>query len=145
MKVQALGHAVIKVRDRKVSEQFYSEVLGIPVAARMDRPPMTFFTLGNHHDLAVLEVGKEAPDSPANGTGLFHLAFKVGDTIDELREVKSHLEKQGVKIDGVTDHVVTKSLYLTDPDGNGLELYVDTSDVWKEDPQQVAQGKRLEI
>jgi catechol 2,3-dioxygenase len=37
------------------------------------------------------------------------------------------------------DHEVTKSLYMSDPDGNGVELYVDASDAWKRDPQRVAQ------
>ena len=43
------------------------------------------------------------------------------------------------------DHVVSKSLYLNDPDGNGVELYVDGSDVWKTDPQAVAQGEPLAL
>ena len=53
MQIQQLGHVVLKVRDRERSERFYNEQLGIPIAARMDAPPMTFFTLGNHHDFAI--------------------------------------------------------------------------------------------
>ena len=53
MEVQQLGHVVLKVRDRDRSVRFYTDVLGLKVAASMDAPPMTFFTLGNHHDLAV--------------------------------------------------------------------------------------------
>ena len=145
MKVQALGHAVLKVRNQEQAEQFYNGVLGIPIAARHETMPMTFFTLGNHHDLAILAVGDDAPDAPRNAPGLFHIALKVGDTLDDLREVKQHLESAGVKVDRTIDHVVSQSIYLTDPDGNGVELYVDGSDVWKEDPQQVAQGKALAL
>ena len=145
MKVQALGHAVLKVRNQEQAEQFYSGVLGIPIAARHETMPMTFFTLGNHHDLAILAVGDDAPDAPHDAPGLFHIALKVGDTLDDLREVKQHLESAGIKVDRTIDHVVSQSIYLTDPDGNGVELYVDGSDVWKEDPQQVAQGKALAL
>jgi catechol 2,3-dioxygenase-like lactoylglutathione lyase family enzyme len=58
MRIHQLGHVVLKVRDRERSEQFYTEVLGLPVAARRDAPPMTFFTLGNHHDFAIMAVGR---------------------------------------------------------------------------------------
>jgi catechol 2,3-dioxygenase len=145
MKVQALGHAVLKVRSLERSEQFYSGVLGMPIAARHESMPMTFFTLGNHHDLAILAVGDDAPDAPRNAPGLYHIALKVGDTLDELRQVKEHLEQSGVKIDAKIDHTVSQSLYLRDPDGNGVELYIDASDIWKEDPQQVAQGAPLTL
>ena len=138
MKVERLGHVVLKVRDRERAERFYEGVLGLPVAARMDAPAMTFFTLGNHHDFAVVEVGADGPAAAANSPGLFHAAFKVGDSTDDLREAKAHLEAAGVEILGVSDHTVSQSLYLADPDGNAIELYVDTSDVWRTDPQAVA-------
>ena len=64
MKVRELGHAVIKVRNRERSEQFYGETLGMKLAARHESMPMTFYTLGNHHDLALLEVGEEGPKPP---------------------------------------------------------------------------------
>jgi catechol 2,3-dioxygenase len=138
MEVQELGHVVLKVRDRERSERFYTEVLGLPIAARLDAPPMTFFTLGNHHDFAITVVGPDAPDADANSPGLFHVAFKVGDSIDELREAKAHLDALGVDIAMTADHTVTQSIYFADPDGNAIELYVDASDVWRTDPQTVA-------
>ena len=138
MKIEQLGHVVLKVRDRQRAEQFYADVLGLPIAARMDSPPMTFFTLGNHHDFAIVSVGDNGPDSAPNSPGLFHVAFKVGDSIDELRAVKTHLEEHQVAILGVSDHTVSQSIYIADPDGNAIELYVDTSDVWRTDPQAVA-------
>ena len=138
MKVERLGHVVLKIRDRERAERFYEDILGLRVAARMDRPPMTFFTLGNHHDFAVVEVGPEGPDAAPNSPGLFHAAFKIGDSIQDLREAKAHLEAAGVTILGISDHTVSQSIYLADPDGNALEVYVDTSDVWRTDPQAVA-------
>jgi catechol 2,3-dioxygenase len=139
MDVEALGHAVLKVRDVQRAEDFYHGVLGLPVAARMQEGmTMTFFTLGNHHDFAVVEVGPGGPDAAADGPGLFHVAFQVGDSLDQLRDVKTELEAAGVPIEMVADHTVSQSIYVRDPDGNGVELYIDSSDVWKTDPDAVA-------
>jgi catechol 2,3-dioxygenase len=146
MKVERLGHAVLKVRDVGRAEDFSHGVLGFPIAARTQAPfAMTFFTLGNHHDFAVLGVGPDGPDAADDGPGLFHVAFNVGDSLDQLREVKKELEEAGVPIELVADHTVSQSVYVRDPDGNGVELYVDTSDVWKTDPQTVASMAPLEL
>ena len=135
--IKQLGHVVLKVRDRQRSERFYTDVVGLPVAARMDVPPMTFFTLGNHHDFAILAVG-DGPDPAPNSPGLFHVAFKVGDSLDDLRRAKADLDLHGIEIGGISDHKVTQSIYFDDPDGNTIEVYVDTSDSWQRDPQLVA-------
>ena len=146
MQVEQLGHAVLKVRDIERAEGFYNGVLGLPVAARMqDGLAMTFFTLGNHHDFAVVAVGSNGPDAAADSPGLFHVAFKVGDSLDQLRVVNKELEAAGVPIEMVADHTVSQSIYVRDPDGNGVELYVDTSDVWKTDPQTVATIAPLDL
>ncbi|HEV7156828.1 MAG TPA: VOC family protein [Caulobacteraceae bacterium] len=138
MKIQSLGHVVLKVSDLARAEAFYAGVLGLPLCARMDQggPKMAFFSLGNHHDFAVLEVGGEA--ATASGPGLHHVAFKIGDDLDHLREAKSVLEGAGIAVTPI-DHEVTKSLYFHDPDGNEIEVYVDASSAWKSDPQRVAQ------
>ena len=99
---------------------------------------MTFFTLGNHHDLAVMQVSGEGSATAESAVGLHHVAFKIGTNLDELRDAKAHLDAAGIKTTPI-DHEVTKSLYFADPDGNGVEVYVDASDAWKTDPQRVAQ------
>jgi catechol 2,3-dioxygenase len=143
MPVRSIGHAVLKVRNRARAEAFYHDILGMPIATRNER--MTFFTLGNHHDFAVLEVGDDAPLAEANGVGLYHVAFNVGEGLDALRTMKAELEARGVTIDRQVDHTVSQSLYLTDPDGNGVELYVDTSDVWKDDPSALTRRGTLVV
>jgi catechol 2,3-dioxygenase len=145
MEVQQLGHVVLKVRDRERSEHFYTKVLGLPIAARLDAPPMTFFTLGNHHDFAILGVGPGGADPPTDSPGLFHVAFKVGDSIDDLRRAKADLDALGVEIALTADHTVSQSIYFNDPDGNAIEVYVDTSDVWRSDPQAVASMSPLSL
>ena len=54
--------------------------------------------------------------------GLYHIGIKVGDSLDELRTAKRELEQAGIAIDGMSDHTVSQSLYLRDPDGNEVEL-----------------------
>jgi catechol 2,3-dioxygenase len=144
MKIQSLGHVVIKVRNQQRAEAFYNGLLGIPIAARFPPLSMTFFTLGNHHDFAVAAVGDDALDAPANSPGLFHVAFKIGTRIDELREAKLQLEAAGLKVEAY-DHEVSKSIYFNDPDGNTIELYIDASDVWKQRPEAVAQATPLDL
>ena len=144
MQIESLGHVVIKVRDVERSEAFYNGVLGLPVVARSTRGPMTFFSLGDHHDFAILAVGDDAESPGGKAVGLAHVAFKIGTTLDELKDAKQHLDERGIESAPV-DHEVTQSLYFADPDGNQVELYVDTSDVWKSEPQRVAQASRLEL
>lgn len=146
MKVESLGHVVLKVSDLERSEQFYNGLLGMPVCARLTEKgmKMTFFSLGNHHDLAIAEVSGEEAAAGDQAVGLHHVAFCIGDSLDQLVDAKAHLEAAGVKANPV-DHEVTKSLYFSDPDGNNVELYVDASDAWRKEPQRVAQARSLEI
>ena len=98
MRIESLGHVVIKVRDIERAEAFYGGVLGLPICARSERGPMTFFSLGNHHDFAVLGLGDEAEAAPRKAAGLAHVAFKIGNSLDELREAKRHLDDAGVEV-----------------------------------------------
>lgn len=144
MKIQSLGHVVIKVRNQQRAEAFYNGLLGMPIAARHPPLSMTFFTLGNHHDFAVAAIGDDAPQAPENSPGLRHIAFKIGTQIHELREAKARIEAMGLTV-VARDHEVTKSIYFNDPDGNTIELYIDTSDIWKKHPEAVAQSVPLEL
>ena len=146
MKIKSLGHVVLKVKDRARSERFYNGILGLPICARLDRGGfrMAFFTLGNHHDLAIMEVSGEGSSEKDTAVGMHHLAFNIGTNLDELREAKAKLEAAGIKATPI-DHDVTKSLYFADPDGNGVELYVDVSDAWRREPQRIAQLMPLEM
>ena len=146
MKIKALGHVVLRVRNREQAERFYGEVLGLPLCARYDENgmKMAFFTLGNHHDFAVMEVSGAGSSESQTSVGLDHVAFNIGTSLDELREARAKLTAAGVATNPI-DHEVTKSLYLRDPDGNGIELYVDASEVWRREPQRVAQIAPLEL
>jgi catechol-2,3-dioxygenase len=139
--VRNVGHVVLKVQDIERSARFYRDVLGLKEVARANfGRPMAFFSTGdNHHDIAVMEVGPEAPLPQAGGVGLYHVALVIGTSLDELRAAKAHLEAHGYTKLRLTDHKVTQSIYLDDPDGNGVELYVNAdSKIWREDPSRVA-------
>jgi catechol 2,3-dioxygenase len=143
MKVKELGHVVLRVSDLGRAEAFYRDVLGLPVCARYKERQMVFFSLGDHHDFAI--AGGNSPDAAPDTVGLAHVAFKIGDDVETLKKAKSDLEAAGVKILRTVDHEVSKSIYIADPDGNGIEVYVDASDIWKTEPQRVAQGHPLAI
>ena len=126
MNVQELGHVVLKVRDTRRAEAFYAGTLGIPVAGRITEPlPMTFFTLGHHHDFAVLELGQHGPSPDRHTAGLAHVAFKIGDSLEEFDAAKRELEAAGRVILFELDHGFTKGMHMHDPDGNEVELFVD--------------------
>jgi len=146
MPVKELGHVVLRVRNLAESVPFYRDVLGLKEVAWYGRQ-MVFFSAGEkHHDLALLEVGPSAPDPEPQGIGLYHIAFKVGESLEDLRKFKAQLEKQGVSILGMTDHKVSQSLYIKDPDGIEIEVYVDADPkVWKENPAAVATIKPLSL
>ena len=100
-----------------------------------------------HHELLLIEVGSDAallPDAPR--TGLFHLGVKIGDTDEELRSAAADLQRAGVRIAAVTDHVVTHSLYISDPDGNEIELYIDVPGVdWRGNPDLINSATPLQL
>ena len=132
MQVQALGHVVLKVRDLERSEGFYSGNLGMRVISRIPEPRMAFFSFGNpgnHHDFALMEIGFQAPSPDDYATGLAHVAFKVGSSVEELRLVRNVLNDSGTPVLYEAERGFAKSMHVLDPDGNEIELYVSTSDV----------------
>ncbi len=134
--VQRVGHVVLKVRSLERSTGMCWGCRRL----RASRIAWCSFGHGdNHHDIALLEVGERAALAPREGVGLYHVALKIGDNLDQLRAAKAHLDAQGVTISGISDHRVSQSIYLNDPDGNGLELFVDADPaVWRRDPSAVA-------
>ena len=147
--VQGVGHVVLKVSDVETSLGFYRDALGLIEVARMDLGgrPMVFLSTGaNHHDVALLEVGPDARRPAGSDIGLFHVALKIGEDLDTLREAKAHLEACGVDIGMIADHQVSQSIYLSDPDGNQVELFVDGDPaIWHADPSSVASIAPLAI
>ena len=132
--VKELGHVVLYVRDVERSVRFYRDVLGwrqLGPAEGDSRLPMAMFSGGRtHHELLLIEVGDQAAPIPSGRrVGMYHFGLKVGDSDDELRAALTRLGEAGVPVLGATDHGVTHSLYIADPDGNEIELYIDVPGV----------------
>jgi catechol 2,3-dioxygenase len=143
--VSKVGHVVLRVQDLDRSVAFYSGVLGLTEVARRDfgSGPMAFLSSGDtHHDIALVETGRAA--GPGEN-GLHHFALKVGDSLEELGRVRSELEAAGVTIHDARDHRVSQGIYLSDPDGNLIELFVDDDAIWRRDPAAVATSDPLRL
>lgn len=139
MHVKELGHVVLYVRDLERSRHFYRDVLGWNEVTDLGGMAAMYSSGRTHHELLLLEVGADAsPPPPGRRTGLYHFGLKIGESDDELREALDTLQREGVTIIGMTDHTVTHSLYIADPDGNEIELYIDVQpEVWRDDPEAI--------
>jgi catechol 2,3-dioxygenase len=142
MKVHELGHVVLYVHDVERSRRFYRDVLGFSEIHGMSGPGGGFaaFSSGRtHHELLLIEVGADATPIPSGRrVGMYHIGLKVGTTDDELRDALATITAAGVPIAGSSDHGVTHSLYIFDPDGNEIELYIDVQpELWRDDPAAI--------
>ena len=146
-----LGHVVLRVRSLAVSVPFYTQVLGLREMARLDGPQrdivggeLAFLSFGsNHHDVALFESPEARPADP-QCAGLAHLALRIGDSIETLRAFHAHLRELGVALAQSRDHEVSQSLYLRDPDGLMVEVYVDGDPaLWAARPEAVATVRPL--
>ncbi len=139
MRVRELGHIVLYVRELERSRHFYGDVLGWREVLQLGTIGAIFSSGRTHHELLLLEVGPDAAPQPAGRQiGLYHFGLKIGETDDELREALQVLEREAVTIIGSADHTVTHSLYIADPDGNEIELYIDVQpEVWRDNPEAI--------
>ena len=142
MQVKELGHVVLYVRDIDISAHFYREVLGWRPITESSGGSLPFRGAAfnspsgrTHHELLLIEVGADAASiPPGRRVGMYHFGLKIGSSDDELRDAVRVLEQNGVAVLGATDHGMTHSVYIVDPDGNEIELYVDVPGVDWEDP-----------
>jgi catechol 2,3-dioxygenase len=119
-----IGHAHFKVRDLQRSIDFYMRFLGLRVTEVVS-DHYAFLTAGTyHHEIALQNVGPDAPHPPSRGTGLYHVAFDVPDKHSFALAYRI-LHEAGIPV-VVMDHYISWAMYFDDPDGNGLEIYRDT-------------------
>ena len=140
MRTHYLGHIVFYVRDLETSLKFYEKVLGLKRIEGGELPlKAVALTSGRtHHELLLIEVGDAPGPPPGPRRGFYHAGFKIGDSLDELKKAYRELYSAGIQVKGMSDHTISKSIYLHDPDGNEIELYVDDPDVdWEDDPATV--------
>ena len=139
MEVKELGHVVLYVRELDRSRRFYRDVLGWKEIAGIPGQMALFSSGRTHHELLLIEVGEDAQPIPrGRRVGMYHFGLKIGDSDDDLRRALSELIDAGVNVVGTADHNVSHSIYITDPDGNEIELYIDVQpEVWRDNPEAV--------
>ncbi len=123
-----IGHVHLRVSDLDRSTAFYRDVLGFHVTAD-GRPagiPAVFLAFGDYHHHIGLNTfdGPAAGPPPAGHAGLYHFALLYPGRA-ALADAARRVLAAGARIRSAIDHGATVSLYLEDPDGNGVELYYD--------------------
>lgn len=136
MQIKELGHVVLYVTNLTRSADFYKDTLGFHEVARGQGTAL-YSSGRTHHELLLIEIGGNPKLGRSIEPGLYHIGLKIGDSDEELKQAYDELRTKGVTIVGSGDHTVTHSLYILDPDGNELELYVDVTDLWKSQPDMI--------
>ena len=150
---RGINHMVLNVRNLEVSHRFWTEILGFRCVAELKpipgrkRPKMRFYSgvdaSGDvtHHDIALAEVppaeqngGEPEPwDLLPHRMGLNHVAIAWPDRESWLKQV-AFLRSKGVTFHRRVNHGMTHSVYVSDPDGHGIEvLYELPREVWERD------------
>ncbi len=119
-----ISHAHLKVRDLDRAVAFYTTLLHQRVVERVGDHYVFLTGSAVHHEIALQSVGPDAPLPPPHGTGLYHVAFEVPDRAAFARTYQE-LTAAGVSV-ATVDHLISWAMYFDDPDGNGLEVFVDT-------------------
>lgn len=120
-----IGHVHLKVSDLERALMFYNGLLGFEVTQMMGDSAAFLSAGGYHHHIGLNTWhSKGAPEAAKGGVGLYHTAIVYRER-RELAEVLQRILDAQYPLTGAADHGVSESLYLNDPDGNGVELYFD--------------------
>lgn len=131
-----IGHVHLKVADIGRALAFYCGVLGFELQQRFGDQAAFISAGGYHHHIGLNTWESRGGRPPAPGTtGLYHLAI-LYPTRADLADALLRLDAAGIALDGASDHGVSQALYLSDPDGNGVELYWDRApEDWPRDAE----------
>lgn len=129
-----IGHVHLKVADLDRALAFYSGILGFEITQRYGRQAAFLSAGGYHHHIGLNTWESRGGPPPACGTtGLYHVALLYPSRA-ALADALRRLTAAQVPLTGAADHGVSEALYLNDPDGNGLELYIDRPEAqWPRD------------
>ena len=131
----SISRVGLKARDAERLSAFYRSVIGLE---ELSREGGTISLGAKGRPLLSIEADTAArPDDPKSA-GLFHTAFLLPSRADLGRWI-NHAMASGTGIEGASDHLVSEALYITDPEGNGIEIYADRPrESWKKDGDNVA-------
>jgi len=127
-----IGAVHLAVGDLDRSTDFYERVLGLPQIRRKDERVL----FGADPAQPALELSAIADPTPLSphDTGLFHVAW-LHPSRTALAETVKRIARGRWPIDGASDHGVSEALYLSDPDGLGIEIYADRPrETWERPP-----------
>ncbi|TCJ12197.1 glyoxalase [Flaviaesturariibacter flavus] len=120
-----IGHVHLKVSDLERALRFYRDLLGFELVQYYGDSAAFVSAGGYHHHIGLNTWhSKGAPPASRGGVGLYHVAI-LYPTRKDLADILKRLHAAGYPIAGASDHGVSEALYLSDPDGNGIELYCD--------------------
>lgn len=129
-----VGHVHLRVADLERSIAFYRDILGFELSQRYGGQAAFLGANGYHHHIGLNtweSLGATPP--PPGHTGLYHAAFLYPDR-KALAQVLKRIAEAGIPLEGAADHGVSEAIYLSDPDGNGVELYRDRApEEWPRD------------
>ncbi|MDF3606022.1 VOC family protein [Paracoccus sp. DMF-8] len=129
-----IGRVALVARDLERLTAFYRDDIGL---AELARDPETVRLGVGDRTLIELRGDKAARIADHRQAGLFHTAFLLPDRKD-LGAWLRHAAERGLRLDGASDHGVSEALYLRDPEGNGIEIYVDREKAqWPWDGKEV--------
>ena len=131
-----VGHGHLKVADLDRAIAFYSGVLGLEVQVRLTSGAAILGDGGYHHHLGLNTwESLGGTRAPRGHTGLYHTALLYPDR-EQLADAVRRVKQAGYAIEGAADHGVSEAVYLSDPDGNGVELYRDRPEAeWPRDAE----------
>jgi catechol 2,3-dioxygenase len=116
-----VGQAHLVVADLDMVGSYYQQVLGLE---RLEDSASGVVLGAGGKPLLTLTTRSDAARAPGNAAGLFHNAFLMPSS-EELAHWLAHAAHLGIRFDGASDHLVSEAIYLTDPEGNGIEVYRD--------------------
>jgi catechol 2,3-dioxygenase len=120
-----IGHVHLKVADIDRALAFYCDVLGFELQQRLGDQAAFISAGGYHHHIGLNTWESRGGSRPPRGTtGLYHFAIRY-PTRRTLADALRRLLEAGIRPEGASDHGVSEAIYLSDPDGNGIELYWD--------------------
>lgn len=120
--VTFVGRVDLKVQDLDRSVAFYQDVIGFKVLEKTERSAE--FTADGKNVLLSVEQPDDVMPKQRRTTGLYHFAILLPRRAD-LANILKHFVQARFPLQGASDHLVSEALYLADPDGNGIEIYID--------------------
>ena len=143
-----IGHVHLKVANLKRALDFYCGVLGFELMQRYGEEAAFVSAGGYHHHIGLNTWETRDGSAPPKGsTGLYHFAILYPTRV-ALADALRRLMQANISLEGASDHGVSEALYLSDPDGNGIELYWDRpKELWPRDEngQIEMSTRRLEL